>query len=106
MYSLGPNTHFEAFGHNLQVQLATMYSYYGFSRSNNLSINGNARWRMKDNWSLNADIFYTFIKWKLLFITDPINPPQPQSLDRYSFNNRQIRVGIEKNFEWYPNYRE
>ncbi|QQT53117.1 hypothetical protein I6I98_23195 [Sphingobacterium multivorum] len=98
MYSLGPNTHFEAFGHNLQVQLATMYSYYGFSRSNNLSINGNARWRMKDNWSLTADIFYTFIKGKLLFITDPINPPQPQPLDRYSFNNRQIRVGIEKNF--------
>ncbi|MGB3103696.1 MSCRAMM family protein [Sphingobacterium siyangense] len=98
MYSLGPNIHFEAFGHNLQVQLATMYSYYGFSRSNNLSINGNARWRMKDNWSLTADIFYTFIKGKLLFITDPINPPQPQPLDRYSFNNRQIRVGIEKNF--------
>lgn len=98
MYSLGPNTHFEAFGHNLQVQLATMYSYYGFSRSNNLSINGNARWRMKDNWSFTADIFYTFIKGKLLFITDPINPPQPQPLDRYSFNNRQIRVGIEKNF--------
>ncbi|WP_448137088.1 MSCRAMM family protein [Sphingobacterium siyangense] len=98
MYSLGPNTHFEAFGHNLQVQLAIMYSYYGFSRSNNLSINGNARWRMKDNWSLTADIFYTFIKGKLLFITDPINPPQTHPLDRYSFNNRQIRVGIEKNF--------
>ncbi len=98
MYSLGPNTHFEAFGHNLQVQLATMYNYYGFSRSNNLSINGNARWRMKDNWSLTADIFYTFIRGKLLFMTDPINPPQPQPLDRYSFNNRQIRVGIEKSF--------
>ncbi|KKO91201.1 hypothetical protein AAW12_11830 [Sphingobacterium sp. Ag1] len=98
MYSLGPNTHFEAFGHNLQVQVATMYSYYGFSRSNNLSINGNARWRMKDNWSLTADIFYTFIRGKLLFMTDPINPPQPQPLDRYSFNNRQIRVGIEKSF--------
>ncbi|WP_286883874.1 MULTISPECIES: MSCRAMM family protein [Sphingobacterium] len=98
MYSLGPNTHFEAFGHNLQVQLATMYSYYGFSRSNNLSINGNARWRMKDNWSLTADIFYTFIRGKSLFMTDPINPPQPQPLDRYSFNNRQIRVGIEKSF--------
>ncbi|WP_426790177.1 MSCRAMM family protein [Sphingobacterium sp. WOUb80] len=98
MYSLGPNTHFEAFAHSLQVQLATMYSYYGFSRSNNLSINGNARWRMKDNWSLTADIFYMFNKGKLLIITDPINPPQPQSLDRYSFNNRQIRVGIEKSF--------
>ncbi|WET70763.1 hypothetical protein [Sphingobacterium sp.] len=105
MYSLGPNTHFEAFGHNLQVQLATMYSYYGFSRSNNLSINGNARWRMKDNWSLTADIFYTFIKGKLLFITDPINPPQPQPLDRYSFNNRQIRIGIEKNFGHRGHYK-
>jgi len=98
MYSLGPNTHFEAFAHSLQVQLATMYSYYGFSKSNNLSINGNARWRIKNNWSLTADIFYTFIKGKLLFMADPINVPQPQPLDRYSFNNRQIRIGIEKNF--------
>lgn len=98
MYSLGPNTHFEVFAHSLQVQLATMYSYYGFSRSNNLSINGNARWRMKNNWNLTADIFYTFIKGKLLFMADPINVPQPQPLDRYSFNNRQIRLGIEKNF--------
>ncbi|WP_293938581.1 MSCRAMM family protein [Sphingobacterium sp. UBA5996] len=98
MYSLGPNTHFDAFAHNLQVQLAAMYSYYGFSRSNNFSLNGNVRWRMKNSWNLTADIFYTFIKGKLLFKTDPVTSPVQQPLDRYSFNNRQIRIGIEKSF--------
>lgn len=98
IYSLGPNTQFYAFNNQLHVQLSTMYSYYGFSRSNNLSVNGNIRWQMKGNWNLTADIFYTAISGKSLFLIDPNLPPDPNPLNRYSFDNRQIRLGIEKNF--------
>lgn len=98
IYSLGPNTQFYAFNNQLHVQLSTMYSYYGFSRSNNLSVNGNVRWQIKDNWNLTADIFYTAISGKSLFLVDPNLPPDPNPLNRYSFDNRQIRLGIEKNF--------
>lgn len=98
IYSLGPNTRFEALAHKLQVQLAALYSYYGFSRSNNFSINGNARWRLKDDWNLTADIFYTFIKGRSLLLTDPMQLPQQHAIERYSFDSRQIRVGVEKNF--------
>ncbi|MDF2516809.1 MAG: hypothetical protein K0R59_2105 [Sphingobacterium sp.] len=98
IYSLGPNTQFYAFNNQLNVQLSTMYSYYGFSRSNNLSVNGHVRWQIKDNWNLTADIFYTAISGKSLFILDPNLPPDPNPLNRYSFDNRQIRLGIEKNF--------
>ncbi|OOG15764.1 hypothetical protein BWD42_24095 [Sphingobacterium sp. CZ-UAM] len=98
IYSLGPNTQFYAFNNQLHVQFSTMYSYYGFSRSNNLSVNGHVRWQIKDNWNLTADIFYTAISGKSLFLVDPNFPPDPNPLNRYSFNNRQIRLGIEKNF--------
>ncbi|RKO68890.1 hypothetical protein D7322_25115 [Sphingobacterium puteale] len=98
IYSLGPNTQFYAFNNQLQVQLSTMYSYYGFSRSNNLSVNGNVRWQIKDNWNLTADLFYTAISGKSLFLVDPNLPPDPNPLNRYSFDNRQIRLGLEKNF--------
>ncbi|WP_104384512.1 TonB-dependent receptor [Sphingobacterium sp. HMA12] len=98
IYSLGPNTQFYAFNNQLHVQLSTIYSYYGFSRSNNLSVNGNVRWQIKENWNLTADIFYTAISGKSLFLVDPNLPPDPNPLNRYSFNNRQIRLGIEKNF--------
>lgn len=98
IYSLGPNTQFYAFNNQLNVQLSTMYSYYGFSRSNNLSVNGHVRWQIKDNWNLTADIFYTAISGKSLFLVDPNLPPDPNPLNRYSFDNRQIRLGIEKNF--------
>jgi hypothetical protein len=97
IYSLGPNTQFTAFKGNLQAQLSTMYSYYGFSRSNNLSINGNARWLFRGNWSLTADVFYNMIQSRtpLYFQLDPY------AYETSSFNNRQIRLGVEKKFVYW-----
>lgn len=99
IYSFGPNTQFTAFQGSLQAQLSTMYSYYGFSRSNNLSLNGNARWLFRDNWSLTADVFYNMIQSRvpLYFQLDPY------AYETSSFNNRQIRVGIEKKFVYWNN---
>jgi len=97
IYSFGPNTQFTAFRGSLQTQLSTMYSYYGFSRSNNLSINGNARWLFRGNWSLTADVFYNMIQSRipLYFQQDPF------AFETSSFNNRQIRIGIEKKFVYW-----
>lgn len=94
IYSFGPSTQFQAFNGNLQAQLSSLYSYYGFSRSNNLSVNGNAKWRLGGNWSLTGDVFYTFIRSRGV-----VNfALEPSGLSASSFDNRQIRVGIEKSF--------
>lgn len=98
IYSFGPNAQLNLVDNRLQVQMATMYSYYGFSRSNNFSVTGNARWQMKNGWNLTADLYYTLIRGSLFFgvVTDPqLNQNMPHG---YSFNNRQLRVGIEKSF--------
>ncbi|WP_293942920.1 MULTISPECIES: MSCRAMM family protein [unclassified Sphingobacterium] len=98
IYSFGPSSQLDLFDNRLQAQIATMYSYYGFSRSNNFSVTGNARWRMKGGWNLTADLYYTLIRGNLVFgvVTDPqLNENMPYS---YAFNNRQLRLGIEKSF--------
>jgi len=94
IYSFGPNMQINSFKGTLQAQVAGMYSYYGFSRSNNLSVNGNAKWHLKGNWSLTADIFYNFMRNRL-----PLNYlSEANAVETISFNNRQFRVGIEKKF--------
>lgn len=98
IYSFGPSSQLNLVDNRLQVQIATMYSYYGFSRSNNFSVTGNARWQMKGGWNLTADLYYTLIRGNLVFsmVTDPqLNQNMPYS---YAFNNRQLRLGIEKSF--------
>lgn len=98
IYSFGPSSQLNLVENRLQVQIATMYSYYGFSRSNNFSVTGNARWQMKNGWNLTADLYYTLIRGDLVFamVTDPqLNQNMTSS---YAFNNRQLRLGIEKNF--------
>lgn len=98
MLSLGPNTQFAALNQRLRAQFATMYSYYGFSKSNNLSVNGNARWQLEGGWSLTADVFYTFISVKPLINAALLGDPTGLTTASYSFNNRQIRLGVEKDF--------
>lgn len=94
IYSFGPNVQLTAFKGNLQGQIAGMYSYYGFSRSNNLSINGNAKWHLKGSWSLTADVFYNFMRNRVLFNYET----NPSGGETISFDNRQFRIGIEKKF--------
>lgn len=98
IFSFGPNTRFEVFNQSLQVQLSTMYSYYGFSKSKNFSINGSARWRMAAGWTLAADLFYTYIQGQPLFFADLSAAMDHPGPSRYAIDNRQIRLGIEKSF--------
>lgn len=94
IYSFGPSMQINGLKGNLQAQVAGMYSYYGFSRSNNLSVNGNAKWHLKGNWSLTADVFYNFMRNQVLLNYET----NPNGVETISFDNRQFRVGIEKKF--------
>jgi len=103
LYSFGPNLHFIAFKNSLAVQLGGMYTYYGFSRSNNYSSTGALRYNMKKNWALTSDIVYSVSKQKLISAQyDPVLNATVINSD-LTFNNRQIRVGIEKQFGRQPN---
>ncbi len=93
VYSFGPNARFHAFNNKMEIQLASMYSRYESSNMNNFSINGNIRWKLRGQWDLTADAFYSKIQNKNL-IAHEQNAP----ILNTAFNTRQIRVGIEKKF--------
>jgi len=93
LYSFGPNTSFTLFRNRLNVQLATLYNYYDFTQTKNYALNGSGKWMIKGNWAITADLFYSIMKTKVPFDYYAIN-----SFNSNTFNTRQIRVGIEKQF--------
>lgn len=98
LYSFGPNVHFEALQNNLTFRLGGMYNYYGFTHSNNYSVNSNIRYLLKGNWALTSDLQYTITRQKQpISLYNPI-PNTVNSLDNLYFENRQLRFGIEKQF--------
>lgn len=98
IFTFGPNVHFDAFGGKLQTQAAAMYSHYGFSESNNFSLNADLRWQLKNNWNLTGQIYYTVIKASDFYNTHNSQQIGSFPVPNYRFDNRQIRIGIEKHF--------
>lgn len=101
LYSFGPNVHFSALSGNLNVQASGMYNYYGFTRSNNYSALSSLRYSLKGNWTLTGDVQYAVTKQQLP--SEVLNRPNPGNLtelrrDELTYNNRQFRLGIEKQF--------
>lgn len=98
LYSFGPNVHFGVLQNSLNLRFGGMYNYYGFTRSANYSMTGNMRYLMKGNWALTGDFLYTLTKQKPLFsMVDPIQNGL-LNMDNQSFENRQLRIGVEKQF--------
>lgn len=98
LYSIGPNVHFSAFKNSLSFQFGGMYNYYGFTSSNSYSANGNFRYLMKGHWAITGDVQYILTKQNMLplFYNPELNTTS--ILDRQSYDNRQLRIGIEKQF--------
>ncbi|WP_183891490.1 collagen binding domain-containing protein [Pedobacter cryoconitis] len=98
LYSFGPNIHFEALQNNLNFRLGGMYNYYGFTHSNNYSVNSNIRYLLKGNWALTSDLQYTITRQKQpIPVYNPV-PNTVNSIDNLYFENRQLRFGVEKQF--------
>jgi len=112
VYSLGPNVHFSAFKRKLTAQAGGTYNYYGFTKTNNYMANGSMRYLLKGHWSFTADIQYTVVKQTQLYFPDgsnnqltpgyiedlPLSLQNQYSGNRYTYENRQLRLGIEKQF--------
>ena len=90
-YSFGPNTRFNALNDKLNVQAAATYNYYGSSES--YAVSSNIRWAMGGKWVFTADLQWSFLQSKLL-----LNVDSRQPFIQNSFDNRQLRLGIEKQF--------
>ena len=102
LYSIGPNAHITTLKNTLSLQLGGMFNYYGFSSSTSYSANGSFRYLIKGNWAVTGDFQYYLNKQKLTSILYANNQNQLQStmysVERQSTNNRQVRLGIEKQF--------
>jgi len=98
LYSLGPNVHFSAFKSSLDLQFSGTYTYYGFSNSSNYSTTGSVRYNMKKNWSLTGDVVYSVSRQKVIGAHYDTELNATVINSSLSFNNRQIRMGIEKHF--------
>lgn len=97
LYTIGPNFHFDALKNKLSAQFGGMYNYYASSETDNYSVSGSIRFLTNGNWSLTGDVQYAVTKQAKvselntgLFATD--------MEDNYRYNNRQFRLGIEKQF--------
>jgi hypothetical protein len=98
IYSFGPNAHFTAFKGRLAMQAGGLYSHYGFTRTSNVSANGNFRYALKGHWTVTADAQYVVTKQKFVmpFTTQDLN--MVNAYNDLRNNSRQFRVGIEKQF--------
>lgn len=98
LYSIGPNARFTAFKNALSMQFNGMYNYYGFTRSSNYTANGNIRYFLKGHWSITGDVQYAVTKQlPIIQIANGTIDPSVVNKSLY-YNNRQFRVGIEKQF--------
>jgi len=103
IYSLGPNAHFALFEGSLTVNANAMYNYYGFNNSQNYSFNSNLRWMLPQNWALSLDFFYGLNQRRNSRAYNPITGIEGQESwndpnDNFRFDNRQLRIGVEKSF--------
>jgi hypothetical protein len=98
LYSIGPNLHFNVFKNSLSFQFGGMYNYYGFTSSNNYSANGSFRYLMKGHWAITGDAQYILTKQDMVPLLYNPELNTTSSFDRQSYNNRQLRLGIEKQF--------
>ena len=97
LYAIGPNVRLSAFNDALRLQMSTMYSHYGYTGSSNYSLNGMLRYNFKKNWALTGDALYAIIRQKLVTEVDRTDFASYERATS-TFNTRQIRVGIEKQF--------
>ncbi|WP_442589136.1 SdrD B-like domain-containing protein [Pedobacter sp. AW31-3R] len=99
LYTIGPNVHFDALKSRLSVQFGGMYNYYAASETDNYSISGSFRFLTKGNWSLTGDVQYAVTKQAVAFELNTGIPNGATDLQGdYRYNNRQFRVGVEKQF--------
>lgn len=100
LYSLGPNVHFSGLKNRLNFQFGGMFNYYGFTKITSYTATGNLRYMMKGHWTITGDMQYTQTKQQVYnAMIDPVNLNQSyQTTNDLSYNNRQIRIGIEKQF--------
>ncbi|HEY0174766.1 MAG TPA: hypothetical protein VGC08_00215, partial [Pedobacter sp.] len=98
LYSIGPNIHFNAFKNSLSLLFGGMYNYYGFTSSNNYSASGSFRYLMKGHWAITGDVQYVLTKQNQIPLMYNPEANTVNSFERQSYNNRQLRVGIEKQF--------
>ena len=98
LYSLGPNVHFSGLKNRLSFQLGGMFNYYGFTKITSYTATGNLRYMIKGHWTITGDMQYTQTRQEILNgVIEPL-VNQPYQVSNLAYNNRQIRIGIEKQF--------
>ncbi|HIY75488.1 MAG TPA: hypothetical protein H9825_04425 [Candidatus Sphingobacterium stercorigallinarum] len=93
LYSFGPNSQFQFFDDRLDVYLSGMYNYYGFSGTRNFSVQSQVNWDLGNHWRLSGSLYYSLMRSRAPYVH-----AQATDVAFYQFYNRQIRVGIEKQF--------
>jgi len=99
--SLGPTAAFTIFQRRASVNAGANYNYSGYNHGSNYTVNGNLRWRLKNNWAVTADMLYGINVQPMAYTVArgagiSYEPGDPSLLYRYS--SRQLRFGIEKGF--------
>jgi len=102
-YSFGPNTRFTLFKQLATINANLLYNYFGFNKSRNYSVNSSAKWRLKGDWAISADLFYSLSTQNAFFGYNSVAGFEGQNqTGRQEFlqntSSRQFRIGLEKQF--------
>lgn len=106
LYSFGPNARVLGFKNRLEFTFAALYNYYGYSRTNNYTLNSYAKYEFKQNWTLTAEIQYAMNRQRLFrqeYLSSggerlDLENPVDNYVNNFSNDYRQIRIGIQKKF--------
>jgi hypothetical protein len=98
LYAVGPNVRFTALKSALSIQANAMFNYYGFTRSTNYTATGNIRYFLGGHWAITGDMQYTVTKQMPIIRVDAATIAASGMNENLYYNNRQFRIGIEKQF--------
>jgi hypothetical protein len=98
LYAVGPNVRFSALKSALSIQANAMFNYYGFTRSTNYTATGNIRYFLGNHWAITGDMQYTVTKQMPIIQVDAATIAASGMTENLYYNNRQFRIGIEKQF--------
>jgi len=106
MYNFGPNVRIYAWERKLEFALSALYNYYGYTHNNNYTTNAFAKYELKNNWIITAEMQYA-VNRQRIFRQEyasaggerlDLENPVENYVNNFNVDYRQLRFGVQKKF--------
>lgn len=106
MYNFGPNARVYGWDRKLEFALSALYNYYGYTHNNNYTINAFAKYELRNNWIITAEMQYA-VNRQRIFRQEyasaggervDLENPVENYVNNFNVDYRQLRFGVQKKF--------